>query len=528
MALRLHNTLTRRLEPFVPLDPACPTMYVCGPTVYNYVHIGNARPYVVFGMLAALLRRRHGNLRYARNITDVDDKINHAAREQGVPITAITDRFAAAYREDMAALGVVAPDVEPEATRHIPQIIAMIERLIAGGHAYAAEEHVLFAVDSFEDYGKLSRRNPDDMLAGARVEVAPYKRNPGDFVLWKPSTDDLPGWDSPWGRGRPGWHIECSAMAEAHLGETIDIHAGGVDLQFPHHENEIAQSECAHGGRIFARYWLHNGMLNFGGTKMSKSLGNIEKVHDLLRTHPPEALRHALLSAHYRQPLEWSESLIEQSVRTLNRLYGTLRDLQDIEALPQIPPAIEAALDDDLNTPQAFAEVASINGSLGTLNAARNSARSLKNRIGKLRRFDAEPLFAQVSPLAKNPFTAEAWLAQGISAEHDAFDLFMDEIGKLVRPLKEALLGAGLALGILQQNPESWFKGSAQIDGTADSTIFVSLSGYSEEAIQALIDERSVAKKNRDFARSDAIRDQLAAEGILLEDTPQGVRWKRA
>ena len=479
MALRLYNTLTRRLEPFVPLDPACPTMYVCGPTVYNYVHIGNARPYVVFGLLAALLRRRHGNLRYARNITDVDDKINHAAREQGVPITAITDRFATAYREDMAALGVVAPDVEPEATHHIPQIIAMIERLIDGGHAYAAEEHVLFAVDSFEGYGKLSRRDPDDMLAGARVEVAPYKRNPGDFVLWKPSTEDLPGWDSPWGRGRPGWHIECSAMAEAHLGDTIDIHAGGVDLQFPHHENEIAQSECAHGGRIFARYWLHNGMLNFGGTKMSKSLGNIEKVHDLLRVHPPEALRHALLSAHYRQPLEWSQSLIEQSVRTLDRLYGTLRDLEALPLLPGtsddpgdsasrhgIPLVVEAALEDDLNTPQALAEIAAI--------AA--EARSLRNQV----------VHGNVQPNSM----------------------------QRLNELRSELVGAGFALGLLQQSPAEWFgRGASEGD---------------DERIQALIDERSAAKAARDFARSDAIRDQLAAEGVLLEDTPQGVRWKRA
>ncbi|TKR33013.1 cysteine--tRNA ligase [Luteimonas gilva] len=455
MSLHLYNTLTRRLEPFEPQDPARPTMYVCGPTVYNYVHIGNARPYVVFGVLAALLRRRYGGLRYARNITDVDDKINAAAREQGVPIAAITDRFAAAYREDMAALGIAPPDIEPEATRHIPQIVAMIERLIASGHAYAAENHVLFAVESFADYGRLSRRDPEDMLAGARVEVAPYKRNPGDFVLWKPSTDDLPGWDSPWGRGRPGWHIECSAMAEAHLGETIDIHAGGVDLQFPHHENEIAQSQCAHGGKVFARYWLHNGMLNFGGTKMSKSLGNIEKIHDLVRKHPPEALRYALLSAHYRQPLEWSDALIEQSVRTLDRLYGTLRDLADVEASAAIPDSIEAALDDDLNTPQALAEIAAI--------------------------------AAEARKATEGPEQSR---------------------------LKARLLGAGLALGLLQQDPAAWFARGASSDDDA--------------RIQALIDERNAAKKNRDFARSDAIRDQLASEGILLEDTPQGVRWKRA
>ncbi len=458
MSLRLYNSLTRQVEAFQPLDPACPTMYVCGPTVYNYVHIGNARGPVVFGVLAALLRRRHGALKYARNITDVDDKINAAAAEQGVPISAITERFAAAYREDMAALGVAgdfAPDIEPTATGHIAHMIAMIQGLIEAGHAYAAEGHVLFSVASFADYGRLSRRDTEEMLAGARVEVAPYKRDPGDFVLWKPSSDDLPGWDSPWGRGRPGWHIECSAMAEAHLGTTIDIHAGGIDLQFPHHENEIAQSQCAHGGAPFARFWLHNGMLNFGGAKMSKSLGNIEKVHDLVRAHPPEALRYALMSAHYRQPLEWSDALVEQSVRTLDRLYGTLRDLAGVDAQPAIPAAVEAALDDDINTPLALAELARIAGEARKATDAGERAR-----------------------------------------------------------LKSELLGAGLALGLLQQAPEAWFNRGA--------------SGEDDARIQALVDERSAAKKARDFARADAIRDQLAAEGILLEDTPQGVRWKRA
>jgi cysteinyl-tRNA synthetase len=459
MSLQLHNTLTRRLEPFAPLDPACPTMYLCGPTVYNHVHIGNARGPVVFGVLAALLRRRYGNLRYARNITDVDDKINAAARELGVPIATITDRYAAAYREDMAALGVAPPDLEPAATAHIPQIVAMIERLVASGHAYEAEGHVLFAVASFDRYGKLSGRDPDEMLAGARVEVAPYKRDPGDFVLWKPSGDDLPGWDSPgwespWGRGRPGWHIECSAMAEAHLGETIDIHAGGIDLQFPHHENEIAQSECAHGGRRFARYWLHNGMLEFGGAKMSKSIGNIEKVHDLLQAHPAEALRYALLSAHYRQPLDWSLALVEQSVRTLDRLYGTLRDLGDGDAGIAIPASIEAALDDDLNTPAALADMARIAAEARKAPSAADKAR-----------------------------------------------------------LKGELLGAGFALGLLQQDPVAWFARGASSDDDA--------------RIQALVDERAAAKQARDFARADAIRDQLAGEGILLEDTAQGVRWVR-
>ena len=455
MSLRLYNTLSRQTEPFAPLDPACPTMYVCGPTVYNYVHIGNARGPVVFGVLADLLRRRFGALRYARNITDVDDKINAAAREAGVPISAITERFAAAYLEDMAALGVQAPDIQPKATAHIPHIIAMIEQLIERGHAYAADGHVLFSVASFDGYGKLSRRDPEDMLAGARVEVAPYKRDAGDFVLWKPSSDDLPGWDSPWGVGRPGWHIECSAMAAAHLGQTIDIHAGGVDLQFPHHENEVAQSECAHGGAPFARFWLHNGMLNFGGAKMSKSLGNIERVHDLVAKHRPEALRYALLSAHYRQPLDWSDSLIEQCTRTLDRLYGTLRDLADVPAQATIPAVIEQVLDDDLNTPQALAELAAI--------------------------------AAEARKASDPPERAR---------------------------LKSALLGAGKALGLLQQDPADWFNHGGNADDDA--------------RIQALVDERVAAKAARDFARADAIRQQLTAEGIVLEDTPAGVRWKRA
>ena len=477
MPLQLHNSLTRKVEAFAPLDPAAgPTLYLCGPTVYNYVHIGNARGPVVFGVLAALLRRRYGKLRYARNITDVDDKINAAAKELGVPIAAITDKYAAAYREDMAALGVsgdFAPNIEPAATAHIPQMIAMIQRLIDQGHAYAAEGHVLFAVDTFAEYGKLSRRDPEEMLAGARVEVAPYKRNAGDFVLWKPSTDDLPGWDSPWGRGRPGWHIECSAMAEAHLGETIDIHAGGNDLMFPHHENEVAQSECTHkcadgAHKTFARWWMHNGMLTIAkpaspedgdevkrAEKMSKSVGNVLRVHELVRKQSPEALRYALLSAHYRQPLEWSDALVEQSIKTLDRLYGTLRDLADIETATVIPDTIEAALDDDLNTPQALAEVARIAGEARKATDAAERAR-----------------------------------------------------------LKSELLGAGLALGLLQQAPEAWFARGA--------------SGDDDARIQALVDERNAAKQVRDFARADALRKQLADDGILLEDTPQGVRWKRA
>lgn len=402
MPISLYNSLSRRSEPFTPLDPERVTMYLCGPTVYNYVHIGNARGPVVFDVLARLLRRHYPQLVYARNITDVDDKINAAAHQQGVPISTITDRFTQAYRDDMAGLGVLPPDIEPHATTHISAIISMIEDLIARHHAYVAEGHVLFDVGSFPAYGALSGRDTDELIAGSRIEVAGYKHSPGDFVLWKPSTPDLPGWESPWGVGRPGWHIECSAMSAAHLGETIDIHAGGVDLLFPHHENEVAQSTCAHGGKVFARWWMHNGMLTFDGRKMSKSLGNVLLVHELLKLHPAEALRLRLLSGHYRQPLDWSDSAIQQAVNTLDGWYRVLRDLADVElpagALP-VPASVEAALCDDLNTPQALAELSVL------ADAARQSR----------------------TPQAK-----------------------------------AALLGGGALLGLLQEDAESWFKGDAE------------------------------------------------------------------
>ncbi len=356
MTLSLYNTLTRTKQTFEPLNPERVTMYACGPTVYSYAHIGNARPAVIFDLLFRVLESHYPNVVYARNITDVDDKINAAAAEQGVEIGVITRRFAEAYHKDMAALGVRPPTIEPRATEHMPQIIEMIERLIASGHAYAAEGHVLFDVTTYESYGQLSRRDRREMIAGARVEVAPYKKSPGDFVLWKPSEAAQPGWDSPWGRGRPGWHIECSAMSAAHLGEVIDIHAGGQDLVFPHHENEIAQSCCAHGSQEFARYWLHNGFVTVEKRKMSKSLGNTLVVHDLLADWPGEAMRYLLLSAHYRQPLDWSETTLTQAVTTLDRLYRALEDFP-----PDTTPGTEAdasvveALDDDLNTPAALA-----------------------------------------------------------------------------------------------------------------------------------------------------------------------------
>jgi cysteinyl-tRNA synthetase len=333
-------------------------MYLCGPTVYNYAHIGNARPAVVFDLLARVLRRRY-KLTFARNITDVDDKINAASLESGKPIDEITGKYIKAYNDDMAALGVNRPDIEPRATQHIDVMIAMIEKLIASGHAYEADGHVLFDVNSHPQYGELSKRDLREMIAGSRVEVAPYKKAAQDFVLWKPSTPELPGWDSPWGRGRPGWHIECSAMAEKHLGETIDIHGGGQDLVFPHHENECAQSCCAHDGAPFARYWLHNGFLSIDETKMSKSLGNVLLVHDLVKTIPGEVIRLALLSAHYRQPLDWSVETIAAARRMLDRLYGAVRGIEvsaQARAAAEIPEALIASLEDDLNTPKAMAE----------------------------------------------------------------------------------------------------------------------------------------------------------------------------
>ena len=351
-ALRLHNSLSRRRETFEPADPSHVRMYVCGPTVYDRAHIGNARPVVVFDVLARLLRRLYPRLTYVRNITDVDDKINARAAASGEPIGAITARTTADFHADMAALGTLPPDIEPAATAHIPEMLDLIERLIAGGHAYAAEGHVLFAVASYPGYGRLSGRSPDELQAGARVEVAPYKRDPGDFVLWKPSSPDLPGWDSPWGRGRPGWHIECSAMAWRYLGESFDIHGGGQDLLFPHHENEMAQSCCAFPGQDFARVWLHNGMLLVGGEKMSKSLGNFRTVREVLEQAPGEAIRLLLLRSHYRATLDFSDAALADTRHDLDRWY---RALQRTPAeADDVPLPVLAALCDDLNTPLAF------------------------------------------------------------------------------------------------------------------------------------------------------------------------------
>ena len=418
MSLHLYNTASRRKDIFVPLDPSHVGMYVCGPTVYDRAHIGNARPVVVFDTLYRLLKRLYPKVTYVRNITDVDDKINARAKEAGEPISALTARTTADYHADMGALNTLPPDVEPRATEHIPHMLEMIGQLIKNGNAYEAEGHVLFSIASMEDYGALSGRSMDEMIAGARVEVAPYKRAPGDFVLWKPSSDDLPGWDSPYGRGRPGWHLECSAMSREYLGLTFDIHGGGQDLVFPHHENERAQSLCANH-RPFARYWLHNGYLQVEGEKMSKSLGNFFTVNDLLATAPGEAIRLALLSAHYHQPIDWTAEGLKQARAAMDRFYLALRAVEDISARPakDLPPEVLAALEDDLNTPLAISHLHDLAGRL-------NKAKSIEEKA----------------------------------------------------ELKSALLAAGDVLGVLQQSPEDWFRwapaaGSALSDDEIDDLV---------------------------------------------------------
>jgi len=447
--IKLYNSLSRSKELFIPRDPAHITMYACGPTVYNYAHIGNARMAVVFDLWARVLRHVYPKVTYASNITDIEDKIIDAARAAGQPISAITEKYAKIYNDDMARLGVRAPDVQPKATDHIPEMIAQIKQLIERGHAYEAEGHVLFNVPSDPSYGTLSGRTRDEQVAGARVEIAPYKKDPADFVLWKPSTGDQPGWDSPWGTGRPGWHIECSAMAEKHLGLPFDIHGGGADLKFPHHENEIAQSCCAHGTAddvtSFAQYWVHNGFVTVEGEKMSKSLGNFLLVHDLIEQYPGEVLRLTLLSAHYRQPLDWKESTLEQNKKLLDKLYAKLQGYEG--GAGAVPPSILNALADDLNTPQVIAE----------LNA-----------------------------LAK-----------------------ADDIA--------GLKAAGDLLGILQEDADAWFL--AQINPGEDVDIAL---------VEKLVAERTAAKKDKNFARADEIRDELKAMNIVVEDTPQGPIWKRA
>jgi cysteinyl-tRNA synthetase len=434
--IRLYDTMAREKRPFVPLNRERITMYVCGPTVYGRPHIGNARPAVVFDTLARLIRHEFGesSLVYARNVTDVDDKIIAAAEAEDVEPGVIAERYERHYVEDMAALGVAPPDIAPHATHEIPAMVSMIERLVELGHAYEAHGHVLFAVPSDPTYGALSKRDREQMIAGARVEVAPYKRDPSDFVLWKPSEEGVIGWDSPWGRGRPGWHVECSAMIEAHLGDTIDIHGGGLDLIFPHHENEIAQSRSVHAGLPLARFWVHNGFVDMGAEKMSKSLGNIVTPAELLAEgHKGETLRLALLSAHYRQPLPWTEALVTQAKAILDGLYRKAGDAESGE----VDESVLDALGDDLNTPLALSQLAAVE--------------------------DAANIKASAA-----------------------------------------------LLGLLEGSADEWFRG-----------------GVDDDAIQSRIAERAEAKRRRDFAAADQIREELKSEGIILEDGPAGTTWRR-
>lgn len=456
MSLHIYNTRTRQKEKFEPISPDSVKMYVCGPTVYNLVHIGNARPVVVFDTLFRVLRTLYPEVIYARNITDIDDKIMKAAQENNESIADLSARYAAEYQKDMAALHNLEPTITPYATHHVGEMIAMVEALLQRGHAYVAESHVLFDVKSMVDYGRLSNRSLEDMLEGARVEVAPYKKYGGDFVLWKPSSASEPGWDSPWGRGRPGWHLECSAMIKKHLGETIDIHGGGRDLIFPHHENELAQSQCAHGGKEYVRYWMHNGYINIGGEKMSKSLGNFRMVRDLLQRYPGEVIRFALLSAHYRSELDFSPQLLDQSKASLDSLYGALRKVKSLKAVPVAlaDSPIYQALLDDLSTSQAI-----------------SGLHDLAHRINK-----------------------------GEGAE--------------LALLKGEMLAGAELMGLLSQDPDAWFQGEA------------TETGIDAASVEALIAERQQAKLDKDYARADAIRQELKSMNVVLEDSKEGTTWK--
>lgn len=457
-ALRLYDTAARRKRDFVPQDPARVTMYVCGPTVYGPAHIGNFRPAVVFDVLFRLLRHVYGenHVLYARNFTDVDDKINAAAAEAGVDISVITEKYTAVYLDDSKALGILRPTLEPTATGHMAEIIETIDALMKAGHAYAAEGHVLFSIGDCEGYGALSRRSQDDMIAGARVEVAPYKKNPADFVLWKPSKAGEPVWNSPFGPGRPGWHTECVAMIGAALGPSIDIHGGGMDLVFPHHENEVAQAQCLHHDAPLARYWVHNGFVSMNAEKMSKSLGNIIRPSELLaRGVKGEVIRYALLSGHYRAPLDWTDKLIEQARKSLDRLYGVLRRLSTVETGQAEPPAaVLEALMDDLNTPKALAALFEIAG-------------------------------------RANKADSDAGRAQA----------------------KGELIAAGALMGLFQSDPDAWFG----IDA---------LTPERRAQIDALIDERALARAGKDFARADTLRAELDGLGVLVDDGPEGSIWR--
>jgi cysteinyl-tRNA synthetase len=488
VTIRLYDTMARAKRDFVPANPERVTMYVCGPTVYGRAHIGNARPAVVFDVLARLLRHSYGadKLVYARNITDIDDKINASAASEGVDISVISKRFEEFYLADMGALGVQPPDIAPHATAYMAQMITMIAGLIDTGAAYAVEGHALFDVTRADHYGALSRRPLDEMIAGARVEVAPFKRNPADFVLWKPSTPDQPGWDAPWSRGRPGWHIECSAMIAAELGETIDIHGGGLDLLFPHHENELAQSRCAHGAPL-ANYWLHNGFLGMGTEKMSKSLGNVVSVADLLaQGWHGEVLRLSLLSAHYRQPLEWTESLLKSQKATLDRWYEALRILKK-KRKPVPTTACLAALRDDLDTSGVVKEI------------ARCASEALGNRE-----------------------LAEQALRANDVENHKKF------LKAAARSARQMLANANL-VGLLNESSRAWRTHKRM---KSPLTVRSNLGGSERErlssaSIEASIAARAAARSRKDFTEADRIREELISAGIVLEDGSARTTWRR-
>jgi cysteinyl-tRNA synthetase len=456
--IKIFNTLSGKKEEFSPLDPNHIKIYACGPTVYNYAHIGNARMAVVFDTLVRVLRYKYPKVTYVSNITDIDDKIIDAANEQQVPIKEITEKYTSIYNDDMSQLAVNIPDIQPKATEYISEMIDLIENLINKDHAYEKEGHVLFHVPSYDNYGMLSNRNRDEQIAGSRVEIAPFKKDPADFVLWKPSSGSQPGWDSPWGFGRPGWHTECSAMSEKTLGLPFDIHGGGRDLTFPHHENEIAQSCCSTADiskpNSYANYWMHNGFVTINGEKMSKSLGNIILVKDLANEYHGEVIRLALMSSHYRQGLDWNEKIIHQSKKLLDKLYKILLDLK-LEDLVEIQNDdwIDPLMD-DLNTPG---------------------------------------FIANVNVLVKSYLSA--------SKEKKGI-------------LKSKLVLLGNLLGILQEDPYSWFE-SDKLD-----------KNINEEEIEALIVERNEAKMNKDFEKADVIRAELMSKGIELMDSSSGTSWK--
>ncbi|MGB3723484.1 MAG: cysteine--tRNA ligase [Pacificimonas sp.] len=461
--IRLYDTAAKEKRDFVPNEAGRVTMYVCGPTVYSRAHIGNFRPEIVFDVLRRLLAHEYPDrdIVTARNFTDVDDKIMAQAEETGRSIAEVTAEAETWYNDDAAALGCLPPTFTPRATETIAEMIAMMEVLIERGHAYAAEGHVLFDVASDGGYGEISHRDLDQMVAGSRVEVAPYKKNAHDFVMWKPSADGQPGWDSPWGRGRPGWHLECSAMIGKHLGQTIDIHGGGQDLIFPHHENEAAQSRCAHGGARLANYWLHNGFLSFGDDKMSKSVGNVVTVDSLLAAgHRGETIRLAMLTAHYRQPLEWTEDLLKQAKATLDRWYRIVGDAEG----GAVDKGFLKALANDLGTPAAFERL---------------------SRLAKEGNVAALKASAQLVGLL--PRTYQEWRQSANPT------LFSDQLHS------ETVVGQTRIFEV---------RSNADID--------------------AQIAERTAAKAARDFATADRIRDELAAEGIMLEDGPEGTTWRRA